>query len=146
MGLPIVAADAGGMVVTVMGASGAGGVVAVNVAVVVVSIGAAGVGASAVGVTSVRGETGKVVTGEGSSSTLQAMSVRADAKATRIKVKIRIVDSHSTLDSRSAMDFIQGRRSGRTQRRKGSERGGVLSRYWRLCVRWDCIWRMLVCG
>lgn len=96
VGLPIVAADAGGTVVTVMGASGAGGVVAVNVAVVAVSIGAAGVGASAVGVASGRGEAGNVVTGEGSSSTLQAMSVRADAKATRIKVKIRIAESHST--------------------------------------------------
>ena len=81
MGLPIVAADAGGTVVTVMGASGAGGVVAVNVAVVAVSIGAAGVGASAVGVASGRGETGKVVTGEGSFSALQAMSVRADCTA-----------------------------------------------------------------
>lgn len=96
MGVPIVAADAGRTVVTVTGASGAGGVMAANVAVVAVSIGATGVGTSAVGVTSGRGEAGKVVTGEGSSSTLQAMRVRADAKATRIKVKIRIVDSQVT--------------------------------------------------
>ncbi len=47
------------------------------------------------------------------------MSVRADAKATRIKVKMRIAKLHSTFDNHSAMDFIQGRRSGRTQRRKG---------------------------
>ena len=127
MGAPIVAAGAGGAVVTVMGASGAGGVVAVNVAVVAVSAGAAGVSASAVSVASGRGEAGNVVTGEGNSSTLQAMSVRADAKATRIKVKIRITGSHSTFDSHSAMGFIQGRRSGRTQRREGSERGGVFS-------------------
>ena len=135
MGVPIVAADAGRTVVTVTGASGAGGVMAVNVAVVAVSIGAAGVGASAVGVTSGCGEADNVVTGEGNSSTLQAMSVRADAKATRIKVKMRIAELHSTFDSHSAMDFIQGRRSGRTQRRTGSERGGVFSRSWRLCAR-----------
>ena len=88
VGVPIVAADAGRTVVTVTGASGAGGVVAVNVAVVAVSAGAAGVGASVVGLASGRGEAGNVVTGEGDSSTLQAMSVRADAKATRIKMSV----------------------------------------------------------
>lgn len=77
------------------------------------------VGASAVGVASGRGEAGNVVTGEGNFSTLQATSVRADATATRIITKMRIAKLHSTFDNHSAMDFIQGRRSGRTQRRKG---------------------------
>ncbi len=108
-------------------AAGASGVTEGVGAVVSGGGGTSRVSASAVSVASGRGEAGNVVTGEGNSSTLQAMSVRTDAKATRIKVKIRITGSHSTFDSHPAMNLIQGRRTGRTQRRKGSERGGVFS-------------------
>ena len=90
VGAVSVASCSGGTVVTIMGAAGAGGVMAVNVAVVTVCIGAVGVGARAVSVASGRGEVDNVVTGDGNSSTLQATSVRKDVKATRIGVKMRI--------------------------------------------------------